>query len=283
MQDASTGRSTARARCLWQHRSSVADRLRVDTQLLRRALWSGAATAAPVAASDKLAYGDEDRVLDEVRVGLAELLAGAPPHQVTRHLLPAGIELRTVELAIALPDRPPRIAGPWPLAATVIVVPERGSNPGDAVRGHWVFAPTLGHTFFARRADDLDARIKAELGRIVVAHAPDGEGWRRLLPAEVDELIEAEILIAGPEPAKGTRILEAEQRRRAEETLQSIGGHLAERARPGEDVVGRDRELAAIDALLAAGPGKSAALRGSVLVTGEEAVGKTAVIVGWGT
>jgi ATP-dependent Clp protease ATP-binding subunit ClpC len=254
----------------------VAERLRVDTWILHRDLWSGAATAAPVAAGERLAYGDRDRVLDEVRVGLAELLAGAPPHQISRHLLPAGLALRTVEVAITLPGQPPRLAGPHPLAVTVVVVPERGASPTDGPRGHWVFAPTLGHTFFVRKGEDLDARVRTEVARIVVARAPDGLGWRRLLPAESDELVATDVHVAGVDPGKGTRLLEAERRRRAEETLASIGGHLRDRARPGETVVGRDRELAALAALLA--PGRD---RASVLVTGEEAVGKTAVVLAW--
>jgi len=256
----------------------VAGRLRVDTWILRRELWSGASTAAPLAAADRLAYGDADRVLDEVRVGLAELLSGAPPHQVSRHLLPEGIALRTVSVSVTLPDRPSRLAAPQPLAVTVVVVPERtgATGAGDPPRGHWVFAPTLGHTFFVRRGEDLDARIQTEAARIVVARAPDGEGWRRLLPAAADELVAADVHIAGVDPSRGQRILEAEKVRRAEQVLNAVGGHLRERTRAGEEVVGRDRELAALDALLETGR-----VRASVLVTGDEAVGKTAVILGW--
>jgi ATP-dependent Clp protease ATP-binding subunit ClpC len=254
----------------------VAGRLQVDTWILRRELWSGASTAAPLAASDRLAYGDADRVLDEVRVGLAELLSGAPPHQISRHILPDGIKLHAVSVSIVLPDRPSRLSAPQPLAVTAIVVPERPAPGADVPRGHWVFAPTIGHTFFVRRGEDLDARLRDEVTRIVIARAPDGEGWRRLLPAAEDELVAAEVMVVGVDQGKGARILEAEKIRRAEEILNGVGGHLRDRTRVGEDIVGRDPELAALDALLALGKD-----RASVLVTGDEAVGKTAVVLGW--
>src|SRR5689334_4788833 len=231
---------------MWQHRPSVAGRLRVDTWILRRDLWSNASTAAPIAAAERLAYGDGDRPADEVRVGLAELLAGAPPHQISRHILPEGIRLHTVTVKIALPDRPPKLAAPPPLAITAAIVPARPAPGSDVPRGHWVFAPTLGHPFFVRRGEDLDQRLRDEAGRSVVGRAPAGEGWRRLLPAASDVLLGVDILTAGVDPAKGTRLLDAEKIRRAEEALASVGGHLRERTRSGEDIVGRDAELAAL-------------------------------------
>jgi ATP-dependent Clp protease ATP-binding subunit ClpC len=253
----------------------VPGRLRIDTWVLRRELWSDVTTAVPVAAHDKVAYGDPERVLDEIRVGLAEMLAAATPREITRHLLPDAIALRTVSVEVVLPDRPPRLSAPQPIAITAIVVPERPAPGSDLPRGHWVFAPVLGHTFFVRRGDDLDQRIRDEAGRIVVARAPDGEGWRRLLPAASDELVPIDLQIAARElAATGARALDAERRRRAEETLAQVARPLRDQA-IGRRVVGRDAELAALEALLG---GRE---RAGVLITGDEAVGKSAVVLGW--
>jgi len=256
--------------------------VRIDTLVLRRDLWSESVTAAPAASASAVAHGDADEALGELRVYCAEVLSGARPAAIARHLLPPGTELVSVSVPLARAALPPRLREPQPIAFWCIVVPERTRAATDAdgaiaaPRGRWVFVPALDYTFHLGRGEDVDERARAEIARVVDAGELDDEAWKRLLPPAAAELVPMALSLANPTDAAASRKdqVEAERRRRARETLDEVGHVLAERAR-AVPLVGRDRERDQLRALLG---GRE---RLSVLLVGEPGAGKTALVEAW--
>ena len=241
--------------------------------MLRRELWSGSVTVAPAAESALVVHGDEDPALNELRVLLSAVLADARPVRLARHLLPPGTELRTVRVPIVRRTLPPRLREPLPLAFPCLVVPQAGG------REHWVIVPSLAHTFFLGRGEDLDEVARAEITRVVSAADPDGAALAALLPPAGTSLAPIDAFVVADAAAAATSrkaAIEVERRRQAEETLHELGEPMHERlAAGGLTIVGRDRPLAELEALLAGGE------RLSVLLVGEESVGKTALVLAW--
>ncbi len=245
---------------------------RVTTWVLERALATGATTWTPVVAPDLVAFGDDDAGQDELAVFLADLLATAHPSQAARYFLPAGVEVRSIEVDLE-PGAPTKPRSPRPIAVTCVVIPH-----GPEGRDRWGLVPVLGAAFFVDRKEELEMVAAREIARLAAASGLDGSAWRRLLPpleANVHEL-ELHVRFAAAAAATADRIA-AEERRRAHEQLDELATPLADRLRGGGvPVTGRDRELASLTALLG---GRD---RLAVLVCGDEAVGKTALIEAWG-
>jgi ATP-dependent Clp protease ATP-binding subunit ClpC len=246
--------------------------LRVDTQVLRRELWSGNVTVAPAAEARLICHGDEDAALGELRVLLSEVLAEARPVRISRHLLPAGTALHTVRVQVVRRLGPTRLREPLPIAFTCVSVPQG--------RDRWVLVPALGHTFYLARGEDLDVVAASEIARVLRAMDPEGASLPSLLPAAATTLVPLDaFVVADAAAAHASRraAVEAERRRQAEEALDDAGERLHARLarRGGVSVVGRDRALAELDALLGGGD------RLSVLIVGDEAVGKTALVDAW--
>ena len=245
---------------------------RVTTWVIERSLATGASTWAPVVAPELVAFGDGEAPGDELAVFLADHLATVPPAQATRYFLPAGVEVRTVEVHLE-PGAPSKARAGRPVAVTCVLVPN-----GPDSRDRWGLVPVLDGAFFVDRREDVDAVAAREIARLAAARGLDGSAWRLLLPPlEVDvRELAIDVRFAATAQATADKVA-AEERRRATELLGQLGTPLADRLRGGGVLAtGRDRELASLGALLG---GRD---RLAVLVCGEEAVGKSALIEAWG-
>src|SRR6185437_3256832 len=155
-----------------------------------------------------------------------------------------------------------KLATKIPIAFTAIVVPDvtdAGADRGGAgidgstARGHWVFVPAIGHTFYAEHGEDLETKLASEVERVLDAAALEPPAWKRLLPPADTELvpIAVEVAVPGADAQASRRaLIEAERDQRAEETLDAIGARLRPSLDGAPPLVGRAREEAALAALL---------------------------------
>jgi ATP-dependent Clp protease ATP-binding subunit ClpC len=241
--------------------------VRVSTPALERSLPSGLVTIGPVVEPGVLAYGDDDEAREELRVFLADYLSKLSAAQAARYFLPEGVTCELIEVPLD-PGSPSRSRPPRPVAVTCIVVPHGGA--------HWVLAPALDASFHVDRKEDLHEVARRELTRVAAARELDGDDWRKLLPPLEASVVGLDLSVGleaeqGPSEAR----LAEEERRRAVETLLKLATRVGERLRGRIPLVGRDRELASFTSLLG---GRE---RLAVLVCGEEAVGKTALVEAW--
>jgi ATP-dependent Clp protease ATP-binding subunit ClpC len=156
-------------------------------------------------------------------------------------------------------------------------VPEPRENAEPS--GHWVFVPVVDHACYVARNEDLKKRLAAELAVLPAALALDLDGWKRMLTwAEPSlEPLEVELATTPLAQAKGRKALaEAERKRQATATLEAAGRLLAPAIDPAP-LVGRAELLAELSRAL----GHRA--RRSVLLVGDEAAGKSALVEAWVT
>ncbi len=248
-------------------------KLTFSTIALRRVLASDHHEMSPVVLPGIVAYGAEGRTALELGLALSELPDEARPSTVARLLLPEGVRLETIALELGRPSLPGRLGRLHPVEITVVVVPEPRPDAGPA--GHWVFVPVLEHACYVDRTEDLHERVAAELAILPEALALDLEGWRRLVTwAEPSlESIEVELATTPLAEAQGRKALaEVERKRRATATLDGAGRRLEADAAP---LVGRE---ALLDELTRVLDGR---VRRSVLLVGDEAVGKSALVEAW--
>ena len=246
-------------------------KVRVETLALERGLPSGSITVQPVVDGGVLAFGSEAEAHAQLRVYLAETLGKLEPEQAARYFLPAGVELATI--AVPLDVGAPTKARPArPVAVTCVLVPQGNDR--------WGFVPALGASFFVGRREDLTEIATREIARIVAARELEGDDWRRLLPPlEVEVVpiaIDVGLVDAADEAAAGERKRSELKRAQAVDALEELARPMADRVRGGTPaLVGRDRELAGLTALLG---GRD---RLSVLIAGDDSVGKTALMLAW--
>ncbi len=243
----------------------------VTTWALARELPSGATTWAPVVAPELCAFGDGDAPADELRVFLAEHLATAPAAQVARYFVPAGLEVVAIAVPLA-PGAPTKPRAPRDVEVTCVLLPY-----GPEGRDRVALVPALDAAFFVDRKEEVGEVARREIARLCAASGLDGNAWRRLLPPLAASIEPLEVLVrfARAEVTGADRVA-AEERRRARERLEAHAVPLADRVRGGgAALVGRDRELASMTALLG---GRE---RLAVLVCGDEGVGKTAIVLAW--
>ncbi|HUQ01450.1 MAG TPA: AAA family ATPase [Kofleriaceae bacterium] len=241
--------------------------MRVSTPALERSLSSGLVTIGPVVEPGVLAYGDDDEAREELRVFLADYLSKLSAAQAARFFLPEGVTCELIDVPLD-PGSPSRTRSPRPVAVTCIVVPHGGA--------HWVLAPALDASFHVDRKEDLHEVARRELTRVAAARELDGDGWRKVLPPLEARVVGLDLSVGleaeeGPSEAR----LAEEERRRAIETLLKLATRIGERLRGRVPPVGRERELASFTSLLG---GRE---RLAVLVAGDEAVGKTALVEAW--
>jgi len=174
--------------------------------------------------------------------------------------------------------------------------PDRGGNasalrrplPFDCVvtpigEDRWVTVLGLDHVFVVRDPERVEDAAPAEIQRMLGALDPEGERLLELLPPGIPRLVEVAVPVARGhvDPATAVdlrrRITAAAKRKQAREVLDSVAQalHLREDALSGPPIVGREAELATVDALL------SAKTRNALLLVGPELVGKSALVVGW--
>ncbi len=251
------------------------DKLRFQTRAIRRELPSDHHELAPVTDPSILSYGAEDRTAIELQLALSELATESRPHTVARHLLPDGVRLEEVEVQVGRPELPGRLGRRFPITITVAVVPEPRPDAGPA--GHWVFLPALAHACFVDRTESIADRVQAELAVLPAALGLDADGWRRLIgyaPAQLEE-IAVELATTPLAEVQGRKALaEAERRRVAVATLDRAGRRL-EAPSPPPPLVGREALAAELARIL------DAPSRRGVLLVGEEAAGKSALVAAW--
>jgi ATP-dependent Clp protease ATP-binding subunit ClpC len=253
-------------------------KLRFTTLALRRELPSEHHELAPVAATAIASYGTEERTRSELELALSELPDETRPASVARLLLPDGVRLESIDIELARHDLPGRLARPFTMSLTVAVVPDPGdAQSGGAPRGHWVFVPVVDHACYVDRREDLARRVAADLAVLPAALALDLDGWRRLAtwaPARLEELA-VELATTPLAQAKGRRALaEAERRRLAVATLEAAGRRV-QPPDPPPPLVGREAMLAELSRAL------DHPAQRSVLLVGDEAAGKSALVHAW--
>jgi len=251
-------------------------KLTFETLALRRAMPSGEFELAPIVAPAIAAYGAEGQTALELQLALSELPREAHPTTVARHLLPDGVRLVELELLLGRPELPGRLGRPFPVRITVAVVPDvRADDAGPA--GHWVFVPVLQHACYVGRKEELARRLTDELAALPSALALDIDGWRRLItyaPAAI-EPVAVELATTPLAEATGRKALaELERRRLAITTLDGAGRRVTV-PHPAPPVVGRDELLGELSRVL------GSAGRRSVLLVGDEAAGKSALVMAW--
>ncbi|HWO23123.1 MAG TPA: AAA family ATPase [Kofleriaceae bacterium] len=250
-------------------------KLRFPTHAIRRELPSDHHEMSPVTSPAVLSYGTEDRTAIELGLALSELATESRPQTVARHILPEGVRLEDISVQVGRPELPGRLGKKLAITLTVAIVPEPRPDAGPA--GHWVFIPALEHACYVDRTESITERVQAELTVLPAALGLDADGWRRLLayaPARLEEVI-VELSTTPLAEASGRKAMaEAERRRVATATLDHAGRRL-QAPHPAPPLVGREAILDELSRILEA-PG-----RRSVLLVGEEAAGKSALVAAW--
>ena len=250
-------------------------KLRFQTLALRRELASDNNELSPVIAPQITSYGPEDRTAVELALALSELPDEARPTTVARLLLPDGVRLETIDVEVGRPELPGRLGRKVTISLTVALVPE--PKPEGPPAGHWVFIPVLQHACFVARNEDLTKRITDELAVLPAALALDLDGWRRLITWAKPSLepIDVELATTPLAEAHGRKALaEIERKRQAITTLDGAGRRVLP-PEPAPPLVGRSELLGELTRLL---DGRS---RRSVLLVGDEAAGKSALVTAW--
>jgi ATP-dependent Clp protease ATP-binding subunit ClpC len=252
------------------------DKLRFTTLAFRRVMASDYDELAPLVTPQLLSYGSEDRTRTELSLALSEFPEESKPATVARLLFPDGVRLEHVEIAPARTEMKGRLARAQPATIPVIVVPElRPDTPEPA--GHWVFVPTIDHACFVERGEDLHARVKREMALLPSALSLDLDGWRRLLtgaPASL-EPIEVELATTPLAQAKGRKAMAAAERRRIAEATLARAGRRVTPQDPPTPLVGRAEIVGELSRAL------EHRARRSVLLVGDEAAGKSALVEAW--
>ena len=261
------------------------ERLRLATLALRRAMASEYHELAPVTAAQVTTYGEEDRTRAELELALSELADEHKPATVARLQLPAGVRLERIEVELERSGMPDRLKREITITIAVVVVPEWRVDQGvvaSEASGSWVFIPVLDHACYVDRKQDLAARVREEVAVLPAALALDLDGWKRLATwAEPSlEPLELELATTPLAQVKGKKALaEAERKRQAYATLDAAGRKLVA-ASPPHPLVGRDALLAELTRALV-NTGGGVRKRRSVLLVGDEAAGKSALVEAW--
>ncbi len=265
----------------------MSDKLVFKTLALRRELPSDHHEMSPVIAPAVVSYGNDDQVASQLALALSELPDESRPTTVARYLLPAGVRLEHFAFELGREGLPGRLARKHPVTLSVILVPEPRNfpaprsesaalHPGAEPSGHWVFIPVLDHACFVARNEDLAKRLASELEVLPAALALSIDGWKRLLTWAKPSLEEVDVELSTTPLAQahGRKALaEVERKRQAQAVLDGAGRRMqiAETA----PLVGRELLLADLTRAL---DGRA---RRSMLLVGDEAVGKSALVEAW--
>ncbi|HUH05442.1 MAG TPA: AAA family ATPase [Kofleriaceae bacterium] len=250
--------------------------IELDTAAMVRTLADGSCFAQSIAEPSRLGFGTEVGALAQLERVLELYLATARPTVLARHGMPSSLELRPIDVELTRVDLPLRLRQPVPVTFYCAVVPQG--------RDAWVIVPAIPHTIFVGRDEDLEQVVRGEIARLVAASDPADLSVRRLLPAEETWLERVQVTLAtgveghlGRARALRKARLEEHRRKGALETLAlaALPFHEHVREHPPAPVVGRERELAELDALL------GQRTRASVVVVGDEAAGKSALVRAW--
>jgi len=253
----------------------MSDRLRFTTLALRRTLASEYDELSPIALPQLTAYGSDENARAQLELALSELTDEAKPPSVARLLLPEGVRLEHIEVELSRSELEGRLGKPQRVTITAIVVPE--PRPAAEPAGYWVFVPVLTHACYVTAKEDLHARVAAELAVLPAALALDLEGWKRMLNWGTPTLESLAVELASTPLAQalGRKALaDAERKRLATATLHSAGRSLDAASDP-PPLVGRSELLGELARAL------DHRTRRSLLLVGDEAAGKSALVEAW--
>jgi len=248
----------------------------IDTQLVVFALPDGATLAYPLA-DPSLAELRRDE--PDPAGAFADLLTlyldGAPPETLARFATPPGTRIETVSVALERSDLPASLRALPPVPFHCVVTPLGADR--------WIHVLGLDHVFLLAPDAPLAATVADEISRLVRALELDPHALLALLPLGEPQLVALELpLLLGPTtPADATdlrrRVADAARARDALAVLTSVATpvHLDPQLHDAPPLTGRDRDLAALDALL------SGRERQSVLLVAPELAGKSALLRGW--
>lgn len=248
----------------------------IDTQLVVYATSDGATLAYPLADPTLAEFtrGEPDPV-----GALADLLTlyldGAQPELLASFATPPGTHLDTVLVDLERPDLPESLRA-LPSVPFHCVVTPLGAD-------RWVHVLGLDHVFLLAADAELHATVATEIAHLVRALALAPLDLLALLPVGTPRLEPASLpIILGPSaPGDAAdlrrRVAAAARARDALAVLTSVATpvHLDPTLGDAPPLTARDRELAALDALL------SSRDRHSVLLVGPELSGKSALLRAW--
>lgn len=250
-------------------------RLQLRTLIAIETLPGGGCLGYPVIDPSLASFGDESDVREELRLFLSEHLAEQHPTVVARFALPESSEPRPFSLTLECNELPRAIRRPLPFDLHGVVIPH--------VDARWALLPSLGLGVYIATDESLEEVVVREIGRQLGALGGTLAEKLDLLPPEEIRFEWVDLSIQRRETIRdGTRKLRRELQRSREnnhatEILESVARalHRDPDATEGPEIVGRGSEIATLEALLRSDDRKS------VLLVGEERVGKTAVLHGW--
>ena len=248
--------------------------LPIRTLLALEELESGNVLVRPLARPTFASYGPESDALLQVELFLPEYLRRSGAASQAAFSMTGEVERRDVEVELPRSELPKALASHRvKVAMPCAVLPHR--------RSRWVIVIPLALTVHVGPDEDLDEVVSREAHRLLSALELSPWETLGLFPGRAHRLEEIEVALerralpAGGTSSQRKKVDDFQRRRRALSILRSIGRqvHLDEVA--GPEPVGLDEPLATLDALLAG------THRRSVLIVGEEGVGKTALVRAW--
>lgn len=252
--------------------------LELETFIVVHELSNGDCWAHPVADPSLISYGDVEDCVEEQRLFLSRHLATLDPPAVSRYSLPAQTELIYVEVALERDDTPKRMRRrSTKVALPCVVIPD-----ADA---HWVVVLGIRHTLYVRPQSDLHATVATDVARLL--GAMELSPWEQLglfgvrssrLEKIAIEVANRSLGELGDIRAKRSRFEKEQKDKRAREVMKTVAVPLHDQKRTaqrGPALVGRESKRDNLAALL------SGAERSSVLLVGDELVGKTALVHDW--
>ncbi len=234
-------------------------------------LESGLVLARPIAGIALAAYGEHEEASVELSMFLAEHLRRAGAEAQAAFSMTNEVSAHWIDVEIALPTPPARRARPLHLAMPCAVIAQG--------RARWVVVLPLGLTVHVDASEDLEATVSAEARRHIAASELRPQAILSLFPPREHRLevitatLEWRDAAAGAPGGLRQRVEAIERQRHALGVLRSV----ARRVHPlgGPPPVGLDTALATLHALL------RSSRRMSVLLVGEERVGKSALMHAW--
>jgi len=255
----------------------VATALELEPLIVVRSRASGSVYAYPLGDPSLVCRtADVEEALALQATFLADWLAKVSADRIATFVFPPATELHEVPVLVPRDDLQRRFGVTLPIAIPCIAVPA-----DDGAR--WVHVLPLQHMVYVRAEEDLPRRIGDEVLRWVAAREPTARDWLALLPADRHAIVRVPIRVERSahddlgKRAAARREREHEKTRKdARELLASIGtDRLKEGVRHrGPDIVGRDREIRQLAALL------SGTERLPVVLVGPPSAGKSAVFEG---
>ncbi len=259
----------------------MSSKLIIKPLIAVRSTWSDEVVAYPVTMSEYAAWGDEDDAILEQRLFLEAELPHMNPGVISDLELTPETHLVVVDVPIERSNMPRTMRDSVVVRMPCVVVDE-----------HWAICLPMEHTVYIPKGADVETTLVSELSRYAVAREYSAPQILALFPGPEDSLVEIEVDIGEARQksledklSSSKQVKERLERERALNLLRDVAIHIDELVgRPGPKkkkqrrkwvappCTGRDEEIASLRALLGGDE------RLAVAVTGDELVGKSAII-----